>query len=393
MPAQGPAAAIRGAGINPLLDAATQLLALANQLRGTPSHSDVNALRAEVVGEIQAFEGAARAAGATPEHVRAARYALCALLDETVLSTPWGSNSAWASDTLLSSFHREAWGGEKFFQILDRMLQEPSRNLDLLELMYVCLALGFEGQYRVMERGRSKLDEIQDNLYRTLRLQLGEFERELSPRWRGVEDRRNALIRYVPLWVVGAVAGVVLIGTFLGFRVALSNAADPVFRELGQVGRQPAVEFDRPVPAARPLGLARLLAADIDSGSIALEEQGGQALIRLRGDGLFASGSGAVSRAYLPLLGRIGDALEQVPGRILVLGHTDNIPIRSLQFQSNWDLSRARAVSVSEVLAQQLSQTGRLIPEGRADTEPLVPNDTRENRARNRRVEIAVLAR
>jgi flagellar motor protein MotB len=90
-------------------------------------------------------------------------------------------------------------------------------------------------------------------------------------------------------------------------------------------------------------------------------------------------------------LATIGDALNQVPGVVRVIGHTDNVPIRSLNFQSNWDLSRERALYVSEVLAQKI-QASRLISQGVADTRPIAENDTPEGRARNRRIEIIHLA-
>ena len=83
----------------------------------------------------------------------AARYVLCAGLDEAVLSTPWGAQSEWAQHPLLVALHREAWGGEKFFEMLDRISTDPARYLDLMELQYLCLALGFGGKYQVHERG------------------------------------------------------------------------------------------------------------------------------------------------------------------------------------------------------------------------------------------------
>ena len=175
----------------------------------------------------------------------AARYVICTFLDETVLRTPWGSEGIWSTQSLLSTFHNETWGGEKFFLILDRMLQEPARNLDILELMYICLSLGFEGRFGVLDNGRTKLVEVQDNLFRTIRMQRGDFERELSPHWRGVEDRRNMLVRYVPLWVVGALAGVLLLVTYAGFRFILENSADPIYDTLDTIGRVAGTEQQR----------------------------------------------------------------------------------------------------------------------------------------------------
>lgn len=237
-----PAAAIAGSGLNPLVDSAVVLLALAGQLRNTPTHPDVAGLREHVVQQIKVFEQNARACGITPETTLAARYTICTFLDETVLSTPWGSESVWSTQSLLSTFHNETWGGEKFFMILDRMSQEPARNLDMLELMYICLSLGFEGKYGVLEQGRSKLTEVMDNLFRTIRMQRGDVERELSPRWHGVQDRRNVLVRYVPLWVVGALAGVLLLVTYAGFRFILESTSNPAYETLESIGQVTGVE-------------------------------------------------------------------------------------------------------------------------------------------------------
>lgn len=376
---------------NPLLNAAANLLSLVGQLRNAASHPDVDGLRLRVIQEIKDFEQQARAAGAAPEAVSAARYALCSLLDETVLNTPWGGASVWGQHSLLITFHNEAWGGEKFFLILDRVMQDPTRHLPLVELMSLCLALGFEGKYRVMEGGRAKLEDARENLYRILRTERGDYERELSPHWRGVEDPSSGLRRYVPLWVIGALAAALLVGIYLVFRFSLGGDTDPVFRALDGVGRI-ALEASPATPATpAPAVLSRVLQAEIAQGLIQVREDAQTATIIIRGDGLFASGSATLADGYGPLLRRIAQALTQVPGQVVVTGHTDDVPIRSLAFQSNWELSRARAAQVVQALETELSPA-RLQAEGRADTEPLVPNDSADHRARNRRVEITVVA-
>ena len=232
-----PPASVTTFGLNPLVDSAMVLLTLNAQLRNTPTHPDVVGLREHLVQQIKLFEQNSRTAGITPETTLAARYTLCTVLDETVLGTPWGSESVWSTQSLLSSFHNETWGGEKFFMILHRMMQDPATNIDMLELMYVCLSQGFEGTYSIQEQGRSKLAETMDNLFRIIRMQRGDFERELSPHWHGVQDKRNMLVRYVPLWVVGALAGVLLLVTYAGFRFILENSTTPVYATLESIGQ------------------------------------------------------------------------------------------------------------------------------------------------------------
>jgi type VI secretion system protein ImpK len=310
-----------------------------------------------------------------------------------VLSTPWGSQSPWSEQTLLSIFHKETWGGEKFFIILEHLRQEPAVHIDLLELVYLCLALGFEGKYRVDERGQRRLEDVQENLYRTIRSIRGDFERDLSVHWRGLTDRRNPLVRYVPLWVLGAVLGVLVLGIFIGFRVSLNQATNPVYQRLAQVGQVapvvPEIEITEP-PRVETQTLKKLLASDIMAGMVSVTEQDNKSDVVIKGDGLFDSSSTMVKDAYMPLLQRIAGALKQLPGQVLVVGHTDNVPIRSLRFRSNWDLSRQRAVAVAKILAGMSGGAERYYAEGKADTEPLAANDTPAGRARNRRVEIVL---
>src|SRR5690606_30881500 len=105
------------------------------------------ALRARLVEAVRAFERKAAQAGVEPRKLVAARYVLCTFLDEAATSTPWGGSGAWARQSLLVSFHNETWGGEKVFQLLARLAEDPAGNRDLLELMHVVLALGFEGRF------------------------------------------------------------------------------------------------------------------------------------------------------------------------------------------------------------------------------------------------------
>jgi type VI secretion system protein ImpK len=108
----------------------------------------------------------------------------------------------------------------------------------------------------------------------------------------------------------------------------------------------------------------------------------------IRSDHLFASGNARIEPALEPIVLRIAEALDRVPGAILVTGHTDDVPIRTARFPSNWELSTQRAASVAGLMARKLSKPERLRAEGLADSEPLAPNDSALNRARNRRVVI-----
>ena len=378
---------IRATGSSALASAAAPLLVLMSQLRGLPTHADVNGLHQQVIGRIQKFEAEAMAANVAPQHVASARYAICTALDETVLSTPWGSESIWSTHSLLTTFHQEAWGGEKFFQILDRLKTDVMANIDLLEVMYLCLSLGFEGKYKIQERGHVQIAAVRDELYRLIRQARGEIERGLSPNWHGVEDKRNPLARYVPLWVVATVLLTVLLGLFISFRIGLSRSTQPIDEVLSGVGVQDIASLNA-VAVPNAIRLAPLLAGPESQGLINIDEKGGITIVTLQGDNLFASGSATVNEQFTPVLRQIGEAIEQVPGSVNVIGHTDNVPIRSFKFQSNWELSRERAIDVAEKIAESVRAKTRIVPRGVADTLPVAANDTAQGRALNRRVEI-----
>lgn len=222
-------------GLNPLTNAASTLIAVFQKTRQSLSHPDVGGLHQRLVNEVKSFENSAKEAGVKPEIVLSARYAACAALDEAVLNTPWGSESAWPQRTLLSVFHNETAGGEKFFLILDRMKQQPGENLYILELMYIFLSLGFEGKYRVIHRGRDMIEQLRDELFTIIRRQRGEYERSLSPKWQGLGKARNSLTQYIPMWVVASIVGAVLVLSYSGFRVWLYDSSSPVVEQLDKI--------------------------------------------------------------------------------------------------------------------------------------------------------------
>jgi len=222
-------------GLNPLVNTASMLIAVFYKTRQSVSHPNVGGLHQQLVGEIRHFESSAKAQNIRPEVVLAARYVLCAALDEAVLNTPWGAESAWTQRTLLSLFHNETNGGEKFFQILERMKTYPAENLDILELMYILLSLGFEGKYRVISRGRDAIEQMRDELYRVIRTYRGDYDRALSPSWRGLGRMKNSLARYVPMWVMASIAAGILVLSYSGFRYWLHHSTGDVAAQLNAI--------------------------------------------------------------------------------------------------------------------------------------------------------------
>lgn len=381
---------------NPLVAAANPLLNLVPQIRYTVHHPNPGWLREHLASQVREFEVRARQAGVSAEQIGAARYCLCTALDEAAALTPWGGAANWSADSLLVAFHKEAWGGEKFFEVLDRLMQRPREHLALLELLYYCLALGFEGRYRVLDNGRAQLDELRQRLARTIRGERGEFDPALSPHWRDALIARERPGRYgVPIWAFGALVVLLGFGLFVGLDLSLAARSDRAFAMIDRLSipkLQQQVSAPAAVQAPPAPRLAGFLEPQIQAGLVQVRDEADRSVVVLRGDGLFESGSTSVIDRYQPVLDRIGEALERVPGNIVVAGYTDDVPVHTARFPSNWNLSLERAQSVARLLASRLSDPGRMRAEGRAQSDPVAPNDSPANRARNRRVEITLLA-
>jgi type VI secretion system protein ImpK len=385
---------LHGDGLNPLVAAANPLLDLVLPLRHMVSYPQVENLRLQLVAAIKTFETQAKAAMVEHEAIAAARYSLCTFLDETISSTPWGGGGVWASRSLLVTFHNEAFGGEKFFLILQKLCQDPRANIHTLELMYLCIALGLEGRYRVIEGGRSQLEILRERLQQLIQKERGTAEPELSVHWMGASGKGESLWRMIPVWVIAAIAAVILILLQLLLSYRLSSISDPVFENIHKIKVDVPLPIAAPplaTPVKAPVRVAGFLAPEIERGLVSVIETTDRSVVTLRGDGVFASGSAEINRDFIPLLERIGDALKPVPGKVIVVGHTDNVKGFSIKFPSNWDLSKGRAASVRAILSERAGPLDRYSVEGRGDAEPVVANDSAVNRARNRRVDIVVL--
>ena len=377
-------------GLNPLVALAHRLLLVVTQLRSVRHVADPAALRNALAQSVRDFAAQAASAGIAPERVMAARYVLCTMVDEAAADTPWGGSGVWAQNSLLTMFHNEAWGGEKVFQLMARLAEKPEANRDLLELIYCALALGFEGRYRVIDNGRAQLEAVRDKLAQILRQQRGDHSPALAQNWLGQTTKRNVALSWLPLAATAAVAALLVVIVHVALSMSLSDDSDPVFARIQGLRLKAPVEVARQ-PAPKPR-LAQFLQSDIKAGLIAVRDEVDRSVITIRGDGLFAPASARLVPEREELMGRIGDALAHAGGQqVLVTGHTDNSPMRSARFPSNWHLSEERARNVRDLLILHKVPAARIQAEGRADSEPLVTNESRGNQAMNRRVEITLV--
>lgn len=377
-------------GANPLAMSANPLLNLIPQIRVMAQHPDPAQLRNYLVEQVQLFERRAREVPLPQETVIGARYALCTALDETAAKTPWGGGGAWSRHSLLVTFHNETWGGEKFFQVLARLVQDPKKHIDLIELMAVCIALGFEGRFGVVDNGRTQLDTLRRRLVEIIAGVHGELHRPLSLHWQGAQSDQRAKWGFLPLWITVGATLLVLVAIFFLYSFLLADKSSNVFSTIAGI-RMPKAQAVAVKPAAPVNRFAQFLEPEIREGLVTVRDEADRSVVILRGDGLFDSGSTEVKSRYIPVLARVSDALNTVPGAVLVTGYTDNVPIRTVRFPSNFELSQARADVVRRIVDERLTVRNRTRAEGRADSDPVAPNDSAENKSRNRRVEVTLL--
>jgi len=378
-----------------LTHAAAPLLLMAERLANSLSHPDPAGLRAQVVTMLQRFEGEARKGGVSAQHVGSARYILCAMIDQAVMSTPWGAESNWSANTLLAQFHDDSEGGEKVFSLIERAQREPGTNAPLLELAYLAVMLGFRGKFGVYDQ--HKLQDIRESLFRTLRLQKPAFERALSPNWQGVDTGgAERLMRAIPLWAVAALFAGLLIAAYAFFSLLLVQARSPVAKLAADIAGDPVAAA--PVPE-RVVNLNDRLGA-FSPDYLSLCRAGDQARIILRGhtdDGaLFATNSAQINARYDQGRGgeaiiAIAEALREilVDTQISISGHTDSRGSDGV----NRALSRERAIAAKDAFVAAVPEIGASMPKihvtGKAADERLRQDRTdRAARKTNRRVEI-----
>lgn len=400
--AAGPAFDVPAGGSSPVLAAAAPLLALLARLPNVYSVPDPAGLRERAISELRRFEERLRRQNLPIDQVRTAHYALCASLDDAVQNTPWGSRGAWTDASLVSTFHQEVRSGERFFDLLKRLCQNQGRFLPVIELMYVCMSLGMQGRYRLAPRGPAELDRVREETYLLLTRQRRPAERTLSPHWRGVSAAWRPLRPTLPVWVAALAAAGLVAATAVLSSFSLNGASDRLYAasltlppaQMPTIVRTaPPRPVPPPPPPPAPTARAKLLAeldAEVGQDLVSVVGTDAVPIVRINNRGMFRSGSAVIEQPSLPLLARVAVALRDELGKVNVVGYTDNQQIRTVRFPSNFQLSQARAEATAEVIADEIGPA-RVSAEGRADADPLAPNDTPDGRAQNRRVEIVLL--
>ena len=374
---------------NPLIEAAKPVLILANSMQQTTSQLSTDSLINKFSLLINNFEENAEKNGAKYDAIQAAKYCLCTFVDELAVRAGW-ADETWSKNSLLVSFYDETWGGERFFEIIQNLKQDSDKNIDLLEFMYLCLQFGYKGKYQVLNNGELEIDKIKRDLLALIHSKRPDQTVNLfkhNPIITNNIQRKRRLA--IPLWVVGVLGAVALGIGYFTMQWSLGDKFNTASIKVNSLKLPSAITKQQ--DAQNTVRLRPLLENEIARKLVSVEDFQDRSTITILGDGLFESGSAQIQDQYYPVLAAVSQALDSVEGQIIVTGYTDNQPIQSLNFPSNWHLSQARADAVKEILLNYVKNGGtRIRSEGRGSTDPVAPNDTLENRAKNRRVEITL---
>ena len=295
-------------------------------------------------------------------------------------------------------FFHENIGGDRFWQLVDDMLRQPTDNRDLIELFHACLAAGFEGRFRVMPDGQRRLHEIMARLHGALEHVRNLSPIEISPDWQGERAplKRVGFWAYVGiaaagaaglLFVVYVLMRLILLNTGEAPSAALAGLMPDTPLRLSRAGTVLAGRRQRPGRSAEEVPRAG------DRAHLVVVIEDGQTVrVRTTIGQLFKSGDDQLEPGKSGLFDRIGKAIETERGPVTVEGHADSDRVRNLTFPDNMALSAARAETVADIIRRNLSNPGRVSAKGFGDSHPIASNSTAAGKSKNRRVE-AVLQR
>ncbi|WP_211443278.1 type IVB secretion system protein IcmH/DotU [Collimonas humicola] len=210
---------------------------------------EVEAFRQLLKQEVINFKTLCTRANIKREHATVVSYSLCTALDEAANSTPWGGGTTpgeigpWASDMLAKTFHGDIDGGKKVFLFIRRLAVQPHQHADVLEVLYLILSFGFEGEYNAMNHGRQRVEEIRQALYPLFMAGREPVPSALSPHWRGEPAGKLASLYSIPVWVTVAALSLVLLALFFWYKYRLTIMTNQIEGDMAVISQMmPQVE-------------------------------------------------------------------------------------------------------------------------------------------------------
>ena len=383
-------------GENKLLTYARDMLILAGNLRTLEPNNSVEQMRQDIENLFSQFDRQLAQDNVAEEIALTARYMLCCLTDELVLTTPWGLESSWSHQTLLGKYHNETSGGEKFFLIVNKLMEQPQRNIDLIELAYVCLSLGFRGKYRIVPTGENDIAQVSYLLYQPIILYRPQSG-DLSPSWQGASDDRPSFEKRVSPALFFIILAFICVAAYIALLSNLHAKSSPLYEKIESIGWDNFVAQIAENPSQRNLAgigatISASLAESIAKQQVTVDVKDGMLIVRLVSTQLFPPSSTRVSTQELPNVNTLVSAIAPFADALVIVGHTD----ATGRADSNWVISRKRAEAVEAWLKTANTSNDSLIQQtitrGVADTQPLVDeSDSDADQSLNRRVELILM--
>ncbi|CAJ4475756.1 type VI secretion system [Burkholderia pseudomallei] len=391
--AQGEQAAIMKAGLqqaswnNPFVShALPAVLQLQRHLAAGPLNQA--AIRTQLGLEVRLYRERLAASGCEWEQIRDASYLLCTYLDETVNDAA-REHAQVVYDgerSLLVEFHDDAWGGEDAFADLSRWMKTEPPPIPLLSFYELILSLGWQGRYRVLDRGDVLLQDLRSQLHALI-------WHHVPPEPLGTELVAPAKRRR-SWWTAGRAAAVAL-----GVLVLAYGAISFWLDSQGRPIRNALAAW---MPPTRTINIAETLPPPLPQilteGWLTAYKHPQGWLLVFKSDGAFDVGKANVRADFMHNIERLGLAFAPWPGDLEVIGHTDSRPIRTSEFPDNQALSEARARNVADELRKTALPGGARAPEnavqrnieysGRGDAQPIDTAKTAAAYERNRRVDV-----
>ncbi|VWC16389.1 DotU/TssL family secretion system protein [Burkholderia lata] len=347
-----------------------------------------SAVRTQLGLEVRLYRERLASSGCEWEQIRDASYLLCTYLDENVSDAARAASQVLydGERSLLVEFHDDAWGGEDAFADLGRWMKADDPPIGLLAFYELILSLGWQGRYRVLDRGDVLRQDLRSQLHALI--------------WRHVppEPLGTGLItpaRPRRRWWTPMRAGTVALGAVF----LIYGIASMVLDSQGRPMRNALAAW---MPPTHTINLAETLPPPLpqllSEGWLTAYKHPQGWLLVFRSDGAFDVGKAQVRADFERNIERLGLAFAPWPGDLEVIGHTDRQPIRTSEFANNLMLSEARARTVAEELRKTAVPGGAQAPEnavqrnidysGRGDTQPIDPAQTPAAYERNRRVDV-----
>lgn len=212
--------------LNPLVACASGIITIITHLHRISYCPDPYKLQDNLIHELNDFESRAKEHGQYQHTITAARYALSAVIDEILMCKNWANPVSWDKFPLLSQMKVQNWGLDRFFILLERCCHEPQRNINLMELLYLCLSLGYQGPYRNQQNGSQQLKLMTDKLYYQIRKERGIPSNIILTDTRKSGEPKNIRFHKTPIWLAVPFAGILLTALYGGLTYHVQNSAN-----------------------------------------------------------------------------------------------------------------------------------------------------------------------